>query len=108
MWPGLAVALREEGYDAVHTYEVERGGYTDEDQLAYAAGEERTLLTHNSRDFAPLVVDYFFREQSHAGVILAEQLEKGALIRRTLNLLDSLSAEEIRDGLRFLAEFRSA
>lgn len=75
------MVLRDQGYDAIHAYEVERGGLTDEEQLAYAAREERTLLTHNSRDFAPLVVDYFFREQPHAGVILAAQLEKGELIR---------------------------
>lgn len=108
VWPGLAVALREQGYDIVHAYEVDRGGLTDEEQLAYAASEDRTLLTHNSRDFAPLVVDYFFREQPHAGVILAEQLERGELIRRTHSLLRSVSAEEIKDGLRFLAEFKSS
>jgi hypothetical protein len=37
VWPDLAAVLREHGFDAVHVYEVERGGMSDADQLAYAA-----------------------------------------------------------------------
>jgi hypothetical protein len=51
VWPGLAVALREYDFDAVHAYEMERGGIPDADQLAYAAQERRAILTHNVRDF---------------------------------------------------------
>jgi hypothetical protein len=31
VWPGLAVALREYGFDVVHAYEMERGGTPDAD-----------------------------------------------------------------------------
>jgi hypothetical protein len=68
VWPGLAVALRERGFDTVHAYEVKRGGMSDADQLVYAAQEERAILTHNAKDFVPLVVEYYFNEHSHAGV----------------------------------------
>ena len=52
VWPGLAVALREYGFDVVHAYEMERGGIPDADQLAYAAQERRTILTHIDTAYA--------------------------------------------------------
>jgi predicted nuclease of predicted toxin-antitoxin system len=106
VWPGLAVALREYGFDAVHAYEMERGGIPDADQLAYAAQERRAILTHNVRDFVSLAVDCFFKEHFHAGVILSPQIEKGELIRRTLKLLRALSDEEIANTVRYLADYR--
>jgi hypothetical protein len=54
----------------------------------------------------PLIVEYFFNERSHAGVILSLQIEKGELARRALNLLRSLSAEEIANAVRYLADYR--
>jgi predicted nuclease of predicted toxin-antitoxin system len=106
VWPGLSVALRERGFDVVHVYEVERGGLPDADQLAYAVQESRAILTHNARDFVPLAVKYFFDNRPHAGVILSPQIERGELLRRTLNLLSSLSAEGIGDTIRYLADHK--
>ena len=106
VWAGLAITLRERGFDAVHVYEAGRGGMSDADQLAYGAQEGRTILTHNAKDFAPLAIEYFFGAHSHAGVILSPQIEKGELARRALNLLRSLSAEEMADTVRHLADYR--
>ena len=106
VWPGLAPLLREHGFDVAHAYEVERGGMSDADQLAYSAQEERTILTHNAKDFVPLAIEYFFNERSHAGVILSPQIEKGDLVRRTLNLLRSLSAEKIANTVRHLTDYK--
>ena len=83
VWLGLAAVLRERGLDVVHAYEVEQGGMSDPDQLSYSVQQGRAILTHNARDFVPLVVEYFFSERSHNGVILSPQLEKGELVRRT-------------------------
>ena len=106
VWPGLATILRELGFDVVHVYEMERGGMSDADQLAYSAQEGRAILTHNAKDFVPLTIEYFFNERSHAGVILSPQIEKGELVRRTLNLLRSLSAEEIAGTVRHLTDYQ--
>jgi predicted nuclease of predicted toxin-antitoxin system len=106
VWPGLSAALREHGFDASHVYEAGRGGMSDAEQLAYASREERVLLTHNARDFVPLAVTYFFEERSHAGIILATQMEKGALVRHTLSLLNSLSANEIANTIRYLSDYK--
>jgi predicted nuclease of predicted toxin-antitoxin system len=105
VWPGLAIVLRKRGFDIVHAYEVERGGMSDADQLAYSAQEGRAILTHNAKDFVPLAIEYFFNGRFHAGVILSPQIEKGELARRMLNLLHSLSAQEIAGTVRHLADY---
>jgi predicted nuclease of predicted toxin-antitoxin system len=102
----LAVILRERGFDATHVYEAERSGMSDADQLDYAVQQERAILTHNSKDFVPLSIEYFFNERPHNGVILSPQIEKGELVRRTLNLLYALSAEEIANTVRHLADYK--
>jgi predicted nuclease of predicted toxin-antitoxin system len=105
VWPGLAAALRERGFDVIHVYEAERGGLPDADQLGYAAQAGRAILTHNARDFVPLAVEWFFVGRTHAGVILTSQLEKGELVRRVGKLLQNVSAKEIANTVRFLSDY---
>lgn len=104
VWPGLAEALRERGFDAVHAHEVERGGLPDAGQLAYAAQVGRAILTHNAKDFVPLAAEWFFEGRVHAGIILSPQLEKGELLRRMLNLLRDFSEQEMANTVRFLSD----
>jgi predicted nuclease of predicted toxin-antitoxin system len=102
VWVGLAVALREAGYDAVSVNDLNRKGLSDEEQLAFAAAEGRAILTHNIQDFVPLVEYYFEQGLPHAGVIVARQFDKGTLLRRTLALLASLTSESLANTLRFV------
>jgi len=106
VWPGLAKALREQKYDALHVYELERGGLDDSEQLAYATQIGYAILTHNEKDFIPLAKEYFFERQPHAGIILSRQLQVGELLRRTLSLLQTLSAEEVANTVRYLADYK--
>ena len=46
--------LRERGHDAVHVSEIALGGAPDQDVLAPAVEERRTLVTENAVDFLPL------------------------------------------------------
>lgn len=102
VWTGLAEALRQAGYDAVSVSELGRKGLSDEEQLAFAAAEDRAIITHNIQDFAPLAEVHFQRNLTHAGIIVARQFEKGELLRRTLGLLESLATEELANTLRFI------
>ena len=108
VWLGLAKTLRGHGFDVLHAIEVKQGELADPDQLAYAAEEKRTLLTHNAKDFVQLATDYFFGEHPHSGIILSPQIDKGELIRRTLNLLHALSDDQIANAVRYLADFAKA
>ena len=105
VWPGLASSLREQGFDAVHVSEVQRGGLPDADQLAYAAQAGRAILTHSIRDFGPLAAEWFFAGQVHAGIVLSPQIEKGELVRRTEKLLQAVSAKEMGNSVRFLSDY---
>jgi len=102
VWSGLAAALRRAGYDAVAVSEVNRRGFSDEEQLAYATAEGRAILSHNIQDFAPLAETCFFEGIDHCGIIVARQFEKGKLLRRTLALLDGLTAQTLANTLRFI------
>lgn len=102
VWVGLAQALREAGYDAVSVRELDRMGLSDDEQMAFAIADNRTILTHNIQDFAPMVADYFEQGIFNTGVIVARQFDKGTLLRRTLSLLSSVTSEEIANTLRFI------
>jgi hypothetical protein len=47
IWRELTQRLRDHGYDALHVYDVDRGGLSDEAQLEFAAQEGRAILTYN-------------------------------------------------------------
>lgn len=104
VWPGLAVALRERGYDVIHAHDVERGGLDDAAQLSYAAQQGRAILTHNVKDYIPLASAYFLAGHSYAGVILARQMAKGRLLQRAQDFSEAISSEEMMGTVRYLGD----
>ncbi len=106
IWEGLVIALTKQGYDVLHINHTDQRGIDDEPLLAFAASQNRAVLTNNHKDFAPLIRDWFFAEREHSGVILSIQLPRGKLLRQTENMLAQLSAEELRNTVRWLQEFR--
>jgi len=106
IWQGLPATLRSRGYDVLHVYHAQRGGFEDDAQLAFAVEQGRTLLTYNMQDFAPLATLWYEAGRSHAGIILSSELERGELLRRVEKLLATVSAEEMVNAVRFLQEFK--
>lgn len=107
--PKLAAALRRRGFDAVAVQEVGRMNVPDEELLNYAALEGRVLLSCNIKDFVRIAVDWYGSGKEHAGIVVSEQFsgnQFGEILRRVLSLLNSVDAEEIRNTVRFLQEFR--
>ena len=103
---GVAVALRGRGFDTVSAHEVGRKGLSDAEQLAYAAAGERALVTFNVDDFLCLHREALESGRPHWGVILSEQAPIGEVTRRLLNLLNRVTADEIRDQVYWLQSFR--
>jgi hypothetical protein len=68
--PGAATALRRRGIDAISAHEVGNRGLTDTEQLAFAAREDRSLVTGNARHFVPLGREAIRDARPHAGIIL--------------------------------------
>lgn len=107
--PQLAAALRRRGFDAVAVQEIGKMHVSDEELLNYAAVEGRALLSCNIKDFVQIAVDWYESGKEHAGIVVSEQFSSkqfGEILRRVLNLLNSVDAEEIRNTVRFLQEFR--
>lgn len=107
--PKLAAALRRRGFDAVAVQEIGRMNVPDEELLNYAALEGRVLLSCNIKDFVRIAADWYGSGREHAGIVISEQFSGnrfGEILRRVLSLLNSVDAEEIRNTVRFLQEFR--
>lgn len=105
----LAPALRRRGYVAESAVEAGSIQVSDEAQLVYAAERGMAMLTYNARDFIPLAKNWYLAGREHGGIIISEQFSQrqfGELLRRVLRLLDSLTAEEMRNRIVFLQEFK--
>lgn len=102
----VGTALRLRGFDVIGAHEVERWGLTDEEQLIYAAAEGRALFTYNTSDYLKLHLDWQKRNQEHFGIVVSDQLRIGETIRRLLNLLNYVAADEMRNEILWLQAFK--
>ena len=104
----LAKALRQRGFDAITTVEAGMSGSPDEEQLAFAASQGRVILSFNRGDYARLHKRYAEHGWEHCGIIVSEQYPIGELLRRVLNLLMSLSVQDMRNRLEYLSQWGEA
>ena len=69
--------VRGRGFDVLTTEEAGRDTASDEEQLAFAAGAGRAILTFNIRDFAPLHEQWRAAGRPHAGMIVSQHSGEG-------------------------------
>ena len=102
----VASALRLRGFDVISAHEVGRQAFNDEEQLRFATAEGRALFTYNAADYLRLHVEWLQRGEEHGGIIVSDQASLGEIIRRLLNLLNCLAADEVRSQIFWLQAFR--
>ncbi len=102
----VARALRLRNFDVVSAHETARLGLSDEEQLAQAAADGRALFTFNTADYVRLHLEWFRAGKTHHGVIVSDQLPIGETVRRLLNLLNRVTADEMHNQLRWLQAFK--
>ena len=56
-----------------------------------------TIVTHNRPDYDALAREYVARGQHHTGIICAVRRPVPELARRLLQILDTVTADEMRD-----------
>lgn len=100
----LVQGLRARGVDVVTAYEAHLSGADDPSQLVYASAQSRVLYTFNVGHFYRIHGDWLAQERPHAGIIVVhrQKYPVGEQIRRLLRIINSRSAEEVRNTLRFL------
>lgn len=98
----VADLLHARGFDALTTRDARRLHATDEEQLAYAAAEQRALLTHNRADFEALHQTYMDSGCHHAGIFIAVRHPAYEIVRRLLLILNAVTADEMQDQMRYL------
>ena len=96
--------LRARGVDVTTVHEEGMSEKDDVDQLKYATQQERVLYTFNVGHFCQLHTEYISQGKSHAGIIVVyrQRYTIGEQIRRLSNLINTKSAEEMRNNLQFL------
>ncbi len=98
----VADLIRARGFAAHTTREAGQLGRDDATQLAYAARQQQTFVTHNRADFEALAHSYFATGQNHAGIIIAVRHDPYELVRRLLVILNQVTADEIHNQLRYI------
>jgi predicted nuclease of predicted toxin-antitoxin system len=104
--PRIASQLRKYGFDAVTLHDREMLSKDDQEQLTAAVSERRVLVTCNFRDFVGLNGIWAAEGKHHWGIVLTTEEPTGILIKRLLKLLNSLSADELKNQIRWLNEFK--
>jgi len=104
--PRLAAQLRRYGFDVISTLEAGMVEADDDEQLLYAASSQRAIVTFNHKDFAARHAQYMEEGKIHWGIILSTEEKTDVLRRRLLQLLNTLSAEDLKNQIRWLNEFR--
>lgn len=69
--PKIAEIGRNLGLKVVSVHEVGRRGYADDEQLRFAAREERVFITRNRNDFLLLSIEFYRAGEPYSSVLVA-------------------------------------
>ena len=90
----------------ITTMEAGMAGRPDEQQLEWAASNGRALYSFNRCDFYGLHTTWLHEGRHHSGIILSRQdVSVGEQMRRLLCIIDTLTAEEMRNRIEFLSSW---
>ncbi|HSR67220.1 MAG TPA: DUF5615 family PIN-like protein [Acidobacteriota bacterium] len=98
----IAEILRSRGFDVATVRDRGKLGLHDEQQLRLASSENRVLVTHNRVDFERLATEWFSRQETHSGIVVATRRQPGEVSRRLLELLDRFTADEWRNQILYI------
>ena len=102
----LADALKRRGYDAITTQSSGKRQSSDIDQILFANRQNRVVLTFNAADFVKLHIELHRKNIDHSGIIVSDQLPIGELLRRLLKFVSSFSAEDMKNRLEYLSNWK--
>jgi predicted nuclease of predicted toxin-antitoxin system len=98
----VGTLLEARGFTVITTRDAGQISKSDDEQLAYAIAENKTLLTHNRVDFEALAKTYFAEGKTHQGIIIATRHSPYEIIRRLLIILNNVTADEMNNQLVYI------
>lgn len=98
----IADLLRGRGFVATTAHAEGQLAKSDEEQLAYAVSQRKTLLTHNRHDFEALAREYVAAGKTHYGIILAVRYPPYEVVRRLMRLLNHVTAGEMQNQVHYI------
>ena len=104
--PRLAAQLRRYGFDVTSSQELGLRAEDDDVQLARAVAEQRAIVTFNFDDYTFLHEKYWADGKEHWGIILSTEEPVDILRHCLLRLLNSVTAEELENQIRWLNDFK--
>ena len=95
--------LRSHGIDVLTVLETGIIGESDEEQLTFAAAQGRAIYTLNVSDFCRLHTEFLASGRQHSGIIVIprQRYSVGEKIRRLLQIVNSLTAEQMCNRLEY-------
>jgi hypothetical protein len=95
--------LRQRSFDVSSARDAGRLRLDDASQLAFAAAEGRTFVTHNRLDFEQLHQRYLSEGREHHGIIIAKRRSSDtAVVVKLLALLNEVTADDMTDQIRYV------
>ena len=99
---GIVENLRTRGFDVLSARDADALGKSDDEQMLYAVSLRRAVVTHNRVDFEKQHTKFLESGMTHYGMIIAKRRKDAEVVSKMLALLDSVTAEEIRNQLRYI------
>ena len=105
----LAVMIEQRGFRVVSAVDIGLLERPDEEHLIYAIEHKMTLFSYNERDYIELARRWATEGRTHAGILISDQFslqQIGELLRRILNFLNTVTADEMVNVVRYLSDFK--
>lgn len=99
--PKAAEIGRNLGLDTVSVHEISRRGYPDDEQLRFAAEEDRIFVTRNRDDFILLTVEFYRAGEPYSGVLIVGQKLPNARPERIAHTLQDWTEARVDASGRF-------
>jgi hypothetical protein len=98
--------MRQHGFDALSSQEAQLLSADDNEQFAFAVAAQRAIVTFNFHDFINRHEQYLMAGREHWGIVLSTAEPFGILLRRLLRLMNAILADELKNQIRWLNNFR--
>jgi hypothetical protein len=94
--------LRTRGFDVLSFRDADMAGKSDDEQLLYAVSQRRAIVTHNRDDFEAQHRKFVEGGLKHYGVIIAKRRKPEEVVAKLVEILDSVTADEMESQLRYI------